>query len=219
MADSKKKTEAPPKRAPTLYLIVVHHMAKGSLLLLTAVGIFALNRSGHDLGGVFDQLLRWLHLDPAQKFFADIGDQLDKVTPANMRVAEMGSLLYGLLMFGAGLGLAFRAHWAVWLAIGEAAFLRRPGAACRWTWWRSLRLRTKLPTSSQRLASRWAGSRRSESLSRPVVAEQAATRSCAISKSLLTVWNFRFTRRPGNGSTPLRCRQAGFPPVPRRCPH
>lgn len=122
MSDSPKIIEDKPKRAPTLYLIILHHLAKGTFWLLTALGIFALNRSGHDLGGVFDQLLRWLHLDPAHRFFTDIGEQLEKVTPANMRVAEMGSLLYGLIMLGAGLGLAFRAHWAVWLAIGEAAF-------------------------------------------------------------------------------------------------
>jgi len=122
MSDLLKATEAKPKRAPTLYFIVLHHLAKGTLLLLTALGIFELNRSGHDLGGVFDQLLRWLHLDPAQRFFMYVGEQLEKVTPANMRVAEMGTLLYGLVLIFAGLGLAFRSHWGVWLAIGEAAF-------------------------------------------------------------------------------------------------
>jgi uncharacterized membrane protein (DUF2068 family) len=123
MSDSpKQKTGDQPKRAPTLYLIALHHIAKGVLLMLAALGIFALHRSGQDLGGMFDQLLRWLHLDPAQKFFMDIGEQLDKITPANLRVAELGTLLYGLLLSGSGLGLAFRARWAVWLAIGESAY-------------------------------------------------------------------------------------------------
>jgi hypothetical protein len=52
------------------------------------------------------------------------------------------------------------------------------------------------------------------SLSRPVVAEQAAMRSCAISKSSLTVWNSRYTRRPRNGWTASPRRPTGFPPVP-----
>jgi uncharacterized membrane protein (DUF2068 family) len=120
MSASSSKSADKPKRAPTLYFIVLHHLTKGILLLLTSMGIFAL--SGHNLPDMFAEFLRWLHLDPAQKFFANIGDQLDKITPANMRVAEMGTLLYGLIMTGAGIGLAFRAHWAVWLAIGEAAF-------------------------------------------------------------------------------------------------
>ena len=120
MPDKPKSAATKPKPAPTLYFIVTIKVIKGSLLLLTALGIFAL--SGHDLGDAFDQFLRWLHLDPEQKFFSSIGQQLDKVTPANIRAVELGSLLYGLLLFVGGLGLAFRAHWAVWLAIGESAF-------------------------------------------------------------------------------------------------
>ena len=122
MSDVKKKSAGKPKAAPTLYFIVLHHLGKGTLLMLTSLGIFALNKSGHDLGGVYDEFLRFLHLDPAQRFFLNIGDWLDQVTPANLRVAEMGTLLYGLVLIGAGIGLAFRAHWGVWLAIGEAAF-------------------------------------------------------------------------------------------------
>jgi uncharacterized membrane protein (DUF2068 family) len=122
MSATPPKTGNKPKRAPTLYFIVLHHLAKGALLLLASVGIFALNRSGHDLGGVFDQVLRFVHLDPAQRFFMNIDDWLDTVTPASMRKAELGTMLYGLVLTGAGVGLAFRAHWGVWLAIGEAAF-------------------------------------------------------------------------------------------------
>ncbi len=117
---SKKSTAAKPKAAPTLYFIVLLKLGKGTLLLLTALGIFAL--SGHDLSDAFDEFLRWVHLDPEQKFFQNIGVQLDKITPANLRAVEVGTLLYGLLLTGGGLGLAFRAHWAVWLAIGESAF-------------------------------------------------------------------------------------------------
>ena len=109
-----------PKRAPTLYFIVTIKLVKGTLLLLTSLGIFAL--SGHDLGDVFDQFLRWIHLDPEQKFFLRIGEWLGNVTPANRRVVEWGTLLFGMILVGGGLGLAFRARWAVWLAIGESAF-------------------------------------------------------------------------------------------------
>ena len=120
MSDVKKKSTIKPKPAPTLYFIVLIKLTKGMLLLLTALGIFAL--SGHDLSDAFDQFLRFLHLDPEQKFFLNIGLKLDKITPANLRAVEVGTLLYGLLLTVGGLGLAFRAHWAVWLAIGESAF-------------------------------------------------------------------------------------------------
>ena len=71
---------------------------------------------------MFDQFLRWVHLDPERSFFTSIGDWLDTITPANMRVVASGTFLYGLFLLVEGMGLAFRAKWAIWLAIGESAF-------------------------------------------------------------------------------------------------
>ncbi len=108
------------KRAPTLYFIAAIKLLKGAALLLAAAGIFTL--AGKDLGGVFDQFLRWIHVDPEHRFFANIGDWLDTVTAANIRALATGTLLYGLFLLIGGTGLAFRAKWAIWLAIGESAF-------------------------------------------------------------------------------------------------
>jgi uncharacterized membrane protein (DUF2068 family) len=112
----------PPKKkpAPTLYFIVAIKLTKGVALLLAAAGIFSL--VGKDLSDVFDQFLRWVHLDPEHRFFSNIGDWLDTVTPANMRNLANVTLLYGLFLLVGGTGLAFRAKWAIWLAIGESAF-------------------------------------------------------------------------------------------------
>ena len=80
----KSKTTAP--KAPTLYLIAGFKLLKGLIVLLLAAGIFAL--SGHNLGDVFDNVLRWVHLDPEKRFFAAIGDQLDTYTPANLKATS-----------------------------------------------------------------------------------------------------------------------------------
>jgi len=120
MAWKKKSTDTPPKRALTLYFIVAIKLIKGVVLFLTAVGIFSL--AGKDLGDLFDQFLRWVHLDPEHKFFSDIGDWLDTLTATNMRVLASGTMLYGAFLLVGGTGLAFRAKWAIWLAIGESAF-------------------------------------------------------------------------------------------------
>jgi uncharacterized membrane protein (DUF2068 family) len=120
MSASPKASGDKPKRAPTLYCIVAFDIVKGSLMLLTALGLFEL--AGHNLSDVFDQFLRWVHLDPERKFFVRIAESLDKVTPANLRLAEAGTFFSGLLRLGVGIGLAFRARWAVWLAIGESGF-------------------------------------------------------------------------------------------------
>ncbi len=109
-----------PKRAPTLYLIAGVKIGKGLLLLLAALGIFAL--AGKDLSDAFDNFLRWVHLDPEKRFFTNIGEWLDTVTPANVRVVASGTMIYGLFLFATGVGLALRAAWAIWLCIGESAF-------------------------------------------------------------------------------------------------
>jgi len=115
-----KKTPPPKKRAPTLYFIIAIKLVKGSLLLLLALGIFAL--ANKDLPDLFNRFLEWVHLDPERKFFQRIGDRLDTITPGNVRVVASGTFLYGLFLLVGGTGLAFRAKWAVWLAIGESAF-------------------------------------------------------------------------------------------------
>jgi uncharacterized membrane protein (DUF2068 family) len=108
------------KRAPTLYFIIAVKLTKGALALLLALSIFSL--ANKDLPDLFNQFLGWVHLDPERSFFAGIADWLDTVTPTNMRVFASGTMLYGLFLLVGGTGLAFRAKWAIWLAIGESAF-------------------------------------------------------------------------------------------------
>ena len=103
-----------------LYFIVAIKLIKGVALLLLALGVFSL--ANKDLSDVFDQFLRWVHLDPERSFFQGIGDWLDTITPTNVRVVASGTFLCGLFLIVLGLGLAFRAKWAIWLAIGESAF-------------------------------------------------------------------------------------------------
>ncbi|HEX3857865.1 MAG TPA: DUF2127 domain-containing protein [Verrucomicrobiae bacterium] len=112
----------PPKKrpAPTLWFIVAVKLLKGLALLAAAAGFFSL--VGKDLSDTFDQFLRWVHLDPEHRFFSNIGDWLDTVTPANLRNLANVTLLYGLFLLVGGTGLALRAKWAIWLAIGESAF-------------------------------------------------------------------------------------------------
>jgi uncharacterized membrane protein (DUF2068 family) len=113
-------TTAPPKHAPTLYIIAGIKLAKGLILLCVAFGIFSM--AGQDLQNGFERLVRWFGLDPEKRFFANIGEWLDTVTPTNIRVVASGTLLYGLFLMASGTGLALRAAWAIWLAIGESAF-------------------------------------------------------------------------------------------------
>jgi uncharacterized membrane protein (DUF2068 family) len=120
MSENAKTSTVFKKRAPTLYFIIICKLVKGVLALTLALGVFRL--AGHDLPDLFDKALRWVHLDPENRFLSDIGDKLDQITPANVRWVATGTLLYSLFSLIEGIGLVFRASWAGWLAIGESAF-------------------------------------------------------------------------------------------------
>ena len=118
--DQKNLIEEKPPRAPTLYFIVVGKLVEGFLLLLGAVSVYLLAKK--NLPDLFDEFIRWMHLDPEGRFFSDIGDRLETVTPGNVHAIASWMFLYGMFKTIGGLGLAFRASWAIWLAIGESAF-------------------------------------------------------------------------------------------------
>ena len=109
-----------PKRAPTLYLIAAFKIFKGALLLLIAFLIFAMAKA--DLPALFDGFLRWVHIDPENRFFSAISERLGEMTPAGIRQFASLPFIYGLFLSASGTGLAVRARWAIWLAIGESAF-------------------------------------------------------------------------------------------------
>lgn len=109
------------KRAPTLYFIIITKLLKGTLALLLAFGVYHYS-AGQGLGNVFDRVMRFIHLDPENRFLSDIGNSLDNIQPRNARWFATGTLFYSLFSLVEGVGLIFRAPWAGWLAIGESAF-------------------------------------------------------------------------------------------------
>lgn len=120
MAQNAKTPKTSKRPAPTLYFIAAIKLIKGAVLLLVALGIFAL--AGKDLQDLFEHVVRSLGFDPENRFFSGIGTWLDQITPHNVRVVASGTFLCGLFLIVLGSGLAFRAKWAIWLAIGESAF-------------------------------------------------------------------------------------------------
>ena len=120
MSDDVKISGPTKRRAPTLYVIIAGKLIKGTLALALALFIFKL--AGQDLSDAFDRLVQWFHLDPESRFFSEMGDRLDKVTPANVRWVGVATVVYSLFSLVEGIGLIYRVSWAGWLAIGESAF-------------------------------------------------------------------------------------------------
>ncbi len=120
MATDAKVPAAPKHRAPTLYFIIAVKLIKGITLVLLALSILTL--ANKDLPDLFFQFLQWVHLDPERKFFVYIANWLETVTPMNIRAVALGMFLFGAFLIVLGMGLACRAKWAIWMAIGESAF-------------------------------------------------------------------------------------------------
>lgn len=120
MSETQKVSGGKTKRAPTLYIIIAIKFLKGFLGLLLALGIYSL--TDNNLPAEFQKLLFFLHLDPEKKFFVDLADRIEVITPANLHWVVAGSLLYSLFMLMQAAGLIFRVSWIVWLVIGESAF-------------------------------------------------------------------------------------------------
>src|SRR5207253_6739008 len=113
-------TKVRRQRAPTLYAIIALKLAKGSLLLAIALGVYTL--AGKDLQEELGHFLRWINVDPEKEFWTRIGHWLDTFTLSNIRWVATGTLLYSLFSLVEGIGLIFRVSWAGWMAIGEWAF-------------------------------------------------------------------------------------------------
>src|SRR5687768_5321794 len=102
------------QRAPTLYIIIAMKLFKGAILLWFALSVY--NLAEKNLPEEFEKMIRWVNLDPESKFFSDLGEKIEKVTPSNVRFIAIGTLLYSLFSITEGIGLIFRVGWAGWLA-------------------------------------------------------------------------------------------------------
>lgn len=110
-----------PKRAPTLYFIVGFKLLKGIGALLLALGVYSLR--DNNLPDEFDQLVKFLHVDPDNRFVSDLADRVAQITPTNLNWVVILSVTYSLFVMLQAIGLMFRVKWIVWLVIGESAFL------------------------------------------------------------------------------------------------
>ena len=113
-------TDQIKKRAPTLYAIIVIKLLKFALFLTLAITMYTLsdNNLPEELRGV----LHHIRLNPERRFWVDLAHRLGELKERNIVWASAATLFYSLFSLTEGIGLMFRAGWAGWMAIGEAAF-------------------------------------------------------------------------------------------------
>jgi uncharacterized membrane protein (DUF2068 family) len=96
--------------------------------------------SDNDLPAEVRNVMQFLRVHPANKFFTHLAEEVGSLTEANVLWAAAGTFVYSLFSLVEGGGMMLRISWAGWLAIGESAFfipieiyeLTRPG---RFSWW------------------------------------------------------------------------------------
>jgi uncharacterized membrane protein (DUF2068 family) len=108
------------RRAPTLYVIIVIKLLKFALFVGLAICLYAI--SDDDRPAEYQQVLHFLHLNPEQRFWADLAVKVGHLTEAGLLWTAVGTLCYSLFSLVEGVGMIFRGGWAGWLAIGESAF-------------------------------------------------------------------------------------------------
>ncbi|MDB6059554.1 MAG: conserved rane protein of unknown function [Verrucomicrobiales bacterium] len=108
------------KRAITLYLIIIFKIIKGSLFLTLSIVVYAL--SDNNLPVEFQRLMEFLRIHPGNRFFQMLAEKVGNITETQMVHAAVGTCIYSMFSLIEGTGMAFRAGWAGWMAIGESAF-------------------------------------------------------------------------------------------------
>ena len=115
-----RNLSSPPKRAPTLYVIIGIKLLKGAFFIALAFVAYAL--SDNDLPAEYQHVLHFLRLNPEKQFWTQLAVQVGQLTEARVVWVAVGTLVYSLFSWVEGIGLMFRVSWAGWLAIGESAF-------------------------------------------------------------------------------------------------
>jgi uncharacterized membrane protein (DUF2068 family) len=120
MSDTPKQKREPLQRAPTLYVIIAYKILKGLLFAVLALTVY--NLSDNNLPSDYQNLLHTLGFNADRKFWTELAARVDNITEPQMVHVAIAMVIYSLFSLVEGTGMMFRAGWAGWLAIGEAAF-------------------------------------------------------------------------------------------------
>src|SRR5882757_5964187 len=88
------EVEAPLKRAPTLYLIIIFKLLKGALFTTMAIVVYCL--SDNNLPQEFQHLMDLLRIHPGNRFWQMLAEKVANVTEIQMLHAAIGTLIYSL---------------------------------------------------------------------------------------------------------------------------
>jgi len=98
-----------------LRTVALFEAAKGVAVVAAGLGLLALIH--RDVQGVAEEIVRHLHLNPAQHYPRIFLDAAAKATDARLWVLALTSLLYATVRFAEAYGLWRQRAWAEWFGI------------------------------------------------------------------------------------------------------
>jgi uncharacterized membrane protein (DUF2068 family) len=123
MASSRRARQSAgdPNRSITLFLIALFKLAKGLLLLIVGVG--ALKLLHRNVAETVNHWVDILRVDPDNRHIHRLLTHVLAVTPAQLKAASAGTLIYAALLLTEGTGLLLRKRWAEYFTIITTAGL------------------------------------------------------------------------------------------------
>lgn len=104
------------RRGPTGFLVVgAMKLASGLALGAAAFGVFRLMHG--DVGAAVERFVGRLHLDPENRLVHAVIGRVAGVTPKQLGLIGVGTMVYALLHLVEGTGLLLRRPWAAYLTV------------------------------------------------------------------------------------------------------
>jgi uncharacterized membrane protein (DUF2068 family) len=100
---------------PTLRLIALFKLAKGTILLSLGFGIFRLLHQ--NVGAVIEGWLDHLRIDPDNRYAAALLSKAGLASDETIRLFSGVTFAYAAIFLTEGVGLYLRKHWAEWFTV------------------------------------------------------------------------------------------------------
>lgn len=95
--------------------VALFEAAKGGVVVIAGLGLLALIH--RDVQGIAEEVVRYLHLNPARHFPLIFLDAAARATDARLWALALAAMLYASVRFAEAYGLWHQRVWAEWFAI------------------------------------------------------------------------------------------------------
>jgi uncharacterized membrane protein (DUF2068 family) len=95
--------------------VAVFEAAKGGIVVIAGLGMLALIH--RDVQGIAEEIVRYLHINPARHFPRIFLDAAATATDARLWALALAAMLYASVRFAEAYGLWRQRVWAEWFAI------------------------------------------------------------------------------------------------------